>query len=106
MKKKTLMQSVLPLIAIAITALCISFSATFARANAEPEFFIDGTAYAQTLSKNSLLEISEENKAVLGGKEYSLYYKEKVFEKKRLDVQIVGFVFSYHMRIVTINNCL
>lgn len=72
MKKKTLMQSVLPLIAIAITALCISFSATFARANAEPEFFIDGTAYAQTLSKNSLLEISEENKAVLGGKEYSL----------------------------------
>lgn len=72
MKKKTLMQSVLPLLAIAVTALCISFSALFVKANAEPVFSIDSSVYASVLPRNSVLTYSEENKATLNGTDYEL----------------------------------
>jgi hypothetical protein len=73
MRKKTLLQTILPLCIVALTALCISFSTVFTKAFAsEPEWTINTTAYNNVLPRNSVLQIPEGNKATLNGTDYSL----------------------------------
>ncbi len=73
MKKKTLLQTILPLCIVALTALCISFSTVFTKAFAsELEWTINTTAYNSVLPRNSVLQIPEGNKATLNGANYSL----------------------------------
>ncbi len=73
MRKKTLLQTILPLCIVALTALCISFSTVFTKAFAsEPEWTINTTAYNNVLPRNSVLQIPEGNKATLNGADYSL----------------------------------
>lgn len=72
MKKKTLLQSVIPLIVLAVTAFFISFSFILVNATAQPTFNVNGTAYSGILPKNYLLTYAEENKATLNGTDYEL----------------------------------
>ena len=73
MRKKTLLQTILPLCIVALTALCISFSTVFTKAFAsEPEWTINTTAYNNVLARNSVLQIPAGNKATLNGTDYSL----------------------------------
>ena len=73
MRKKTLLQTILPLCVVALTALCISFSTVFATAMAsEPSWSINTTAYNKVLARQSVLAIPEGNKATLNGTDYSL----------------------------------
>lgn len=73
MRKKTLLQTILPLCIVALTALCISFSTVFTKAFAsEPEWTINTTAYNNVLPRNSVLQIPAGNKATLNGTDYSL----------------------------------
>lgn len=73
MRKKTLLQTILPLCVVALSALCISLSTVFATAMAsEPTWSINSTAYSKILARQSVLAIPEGNKATLNGADYSL----------------------------------